>query len=290
MKKLFYLLGILTICLIPSVVNAETFSYNGVNYVLEESNYSCSLNENAIFEQKLNDYYVFHGDDDVLGYAKYKVDRNNVCTLFEGQDYLDYIEKEVYSFLLTDNKIYKYWVNSPSHSYFKTIDTSLNSEKTYYKIGLDSDNYVQFVSIDNPVENNLNTYYEKGYFIHPISSKLDNNVVYYKMVIGANFIPTYFEEVKNPIEDDITNYFIKYDGDFGEPQLVLTVDQTIIDNIKNDNNVLIVMGENDKYFISGRDRYGEPTICQTYDLNGNLIDSLENAVDIAVVGQNLLLV
>lgn len=280
-------LGLLMLMLIPSAVSAVTFEHDGVSYVLEEAGYNCPLNETTMFIKKVKDFYVF-GDRNAGDL--YKVDTNNVCSLLRGQDYLDYYFSGEYYIDLSNNKIYKYLINEPSQEYIKTEDTILNNEKQYYIIETNSHNSPKFSTTDSPTEDNLNTYYEKAYFTSPVSAKLDNSITYYKLVYGDNSIPTYLEKVENPVEKDVAEYSVKYTGSIKGPELLATINQTIYDNVNNQNNYISIYGDEGKLFIVGKDDSIEPTVSHTYDLNGNLINSLENAKMISIVGKDLLLV
>ena len=52
------------------MIKAETFSYNGTSYVIENTGYTCSLNEEARFIQLVKDFYVFSYYGSVEGEKK----------------------------------------------------------------------------------------------------------------------------------------------------------------------------------------------------------------------------
>ena len=56
--------------MIPDMIKAETFSYNGTSYVIENTGYTCSLNEEARFIQLVKDFYVFSYYGSVEGEKK----------------------------------------------------------------------------------------------------------------------------------------------------------------------------------------------------------------------------
>lgn len=182
----------------PNFISAVTFSSDGVNYVLEELQLNCSLNEHARLVQKTKDYYILSDysiDKEVEIF--YKLDFNNNCSVLDSQGILDlYTANKAdnyysYSYKLKNNKIIKSQQNLLSYREYeiKTTDKNINSEKEYYVVQRDEDNGPSFIHIQDPQVSNIDNYYEKIWVTSPTSVIIDNNITYYEIVASTDTIP-----------------------------------------------------------------------------------------------------
>lgn len=257
--------------LMPNVVDAATFSYNDVNYVLEEKVISCSLSEKAYLIGKTDDYYILFEEVDTVNGKLYKVDFSNNCTQFTDQEYYDFMSQTSYKYKIVGNKIVK--DIEVFEAFFKTTDTSINDNKTYY---FSQGNGFSIVA--SPDLSRISRYYEKENFVvYPALATIDENLTYYSYYLLTGSGPI-LNEAKVSELTSLDVYYVKYDESSG---IMATINETKFDSLENLG--VIKVNDADEYFLI--DASGN-----VYDINGNFIEELNHVSTISKIMDNLLLV
>lgn len=210
MKKINYVLFILITMLFIPIVNAEVKTVNGVNYVVNNG-ISCSNVDITYFLgiSKTNKI-LFSKVDDATGEEEiYSWQYDGTCIKATLQDRLDYantpmndkfidMDEDYYS--IVDNKTLPFVLMLIKAKKFETgVD--------YYK---NVDNNI--VKVENPIEAEIDSYYEYLYFKSPDVAEINPNTTYYEFstMIGTNSI---YAEVENPTIENILDYVVETSKD-----------------------------------------------------------------------------
>lgn len=225
MKKLFILIGIITVCILPDAVNADVFTNNGVVYNLSSMDVSsiidaCQLDEYALakfmgFDKKGN---AIISDFD----GNFKINKDGVCTSLTTFEYNEFTYNyRAYSYSYDNNgnteDIYQeeYVLRNTEVGKVLSEDEEIKEYKTYYDFNNEE--------IISPNNENINTYYEEAKF-HPVyTNKIKEETTYYVF----NEETDHYDKVINANNDDILSYFIKVD--LPEKSKIYSLDRTNID-------------------------------------------------------------
>lgn len=277
MKKKFYLLGIMILCIIPNMVRAEIKEVNGKSYLIETGiTFSCPIASTPVFLESYNNKAVLWDttSDDLYLYD-FKTDS---CALMTNEEInQSNIDERKNSKAIdyewdNSNKLYEISTHSYYVKYLKTTDSSIENDKTYYIKGSFSESDGQlYVEVDNPVLGELSNYYEQKYIIETSSLTIDTNKKYY-----TTFPDNSIVEVEDPKAQDILSYYIIID----ETELSATKYLMNLDSSKFNFNPIVntTLTKNDLYRIinlNGKKYFLflDPFFGHLYDINGTYMNS-----------------
>ncbi len=207
-RKITFLTSIFMVAMMlftGSVFAAETFTYDGVTYVIDEVKLKLdSLSDDIECIGIYNDYYVII---DSIAEKIYKVNEKE-CILMTNQEVLDFMNSQydILHSIEEDLNIYE-----EKMSYYAgmmelmvTEDEVVDSNKEYYKkVEVPEGGYEVVPAEDSDLANLASgEVLEYAYLVLPKSATIDENIAYYKQDRTTGI----YTRVENPKEEEILEY------------------------------------------------------------------------------------
>lgn len=250
LRKLYNIILVmfLGILFLPVCTNALVKQLGGKSYVLEEKQYSCSIDNDASYSTAFDDKIYFTNDNNgnlyILGF-------DNTCRLATPNERL-YYYRNYSTYVYYDwgesngTKVYRNFDESTISAYVLTQDTTINGSKTYF-----INNSGTLAEVDNPTVENLSNYYESMELYYPETSTIDSNLTYYEKT-NVQYDDVYiYNKVTDFQGGTAENYLVKYEQ--VEPIQVLTTNLNnykYYDMVYDDSSLLdIISLKNTKYLV-----------------------------------------
>jgi len=295
-KKITFLTSIFIIAMLlftSSVFAAETFTYEGSTYVIDEVKLKLdSLSDDVeCWGMDTNNNYVYF---DYVNSKFYKVTETE-CTVMSSQEILDLMNNKYYIHnFIDDNTLNIYQEKLPvagiqEEGYIITEDKIVDENKVYLERGeiQEGENIsIGYKIVTNPdLENG--TYYERVPLITPKTAKIDEKISYYKYDSGLNI----FVRVGNPKEEDIYMYAIIGEAEKREPTKIGTMSQEVYDKIflmENSSHLVVYDEENGEIYIFIT--YEERKKSVIYKADGTIVKEYDSLMEIEVIGNEFFVV
>ena len=190
----FLIIALFGFILFPTLVNAATLGvvkeFNDKVYVIEEDKtFTCSLNQDSVITIiPYKNYFVFREIGEPEEY-KYNIE-TEVCTLMNENDQNERTIYNLTNFFEisykweSDNKIYKTQNRVYEEGYIKTEDTTIDENKTYYRLVSETMMKLYPEDLD---EEMMEEYYEKYYFVNNTFTTQNEDTEYYLMIDNENY-------------------------------------------------------------------------------------------------------
>jgi len=295
-KKITFLTSIFIIAMLlftSSVFAAETFTYEGSTYVIDEVKLKLdSLSDDVeCWGMDTNNNYVYF---DYVNSKFYKVTETE-CTVMSSQEILDLLKNKYYIHnFIDDNTLNIYQEKLPvagiqEEGYIITEDKIVDENKVYLERGeiQEGENIsIGYKIVTNPdLENG--TYYERVPLITPKTAKIDEKISYYKYDSGLNI----FVRVGNPKEEDIYMYAIIGEAEKREPTKIGTMSQEVYDKIflmENSSHLVVYDEENGEIYIFIT--YEERKKSVIYKADGTIVAEYDELMLMEPLGNNFFIV